>query len=126
MNNILSETESTAGGSWWDSTMAAFKNDWWVFFVVLAVVLVVLLVIWIFSHGKVLKLKTIIKIGLNCVLGFFLIFLINTVGGLFTAGAFTLSLKWYSWFFVGIFGLLGVIFLIVAMIVWPGVFTIVT
>lgn len=106
--------------SWWDSVARSFQDQWWVFIITLAIVLGCLLIISIFTKGKIIKVKTIIKIGLHCILGFVLLFVINLFGGIFS---WTIVPKWYSWILIGIFGMLGVIFLIVAYFVWPGIFT---
>lgn len=106
--------------SWWDSVVQTFKDQWWVFIITLAIVLGIMLLISIFTKGRIFKLKTIIKIGLHCIFGFLLLFIINLFGGIFS---WTLVPKWYSWILIGVFGTIGVIFLIVAYFVWPGIFT---
>ncbi len=108
------------GGSWWDSVVRSFTNQWWVFIVVLAVVLIVLTLVCILTRGKLLRFRTIIKIAINCVLGFVLLFVINFFGGLFTGGAWSLTPKWYSWIIIGVFGIIGLIFLIISAFAWPG------
>ena len=119
---MLDEIEAGAesAGSWWDSVVRSFTNQWWVFVVVLAVVLAVLIVIGILTRGKLISFRMIIKIAINCVLGFVLLFVINFFGGLFTGGAWSLTPKLYSWIIIGVFGILGLVFLIISAFAWPG------
>ena len=114
-----SETETAAETTWADKLAESFKEQWWVFLVTLIIVLVVMIVIKILSHGKIFKVRTIIKIALNCVVAFVLLFLINAVAALFSVAVVP---KWYSWILIGIFGILGLIFILISMIFWPGLF----
>ncbi|HIW03991.1 MAG TPA: hypothetical protein H9692_04630 [Firmicutes bacterium] len=122
---LLSAAENTEtaaeGESSWTQTIAAmFEQQWWVFLITLAVVIGVMLLIKILTKGKVFKFRTIIKVALNCIIAFVLLFIINTIGSLF---GFALIPKWYSWLFIGLFGILAIIFLFVAYFVWPGKLT---
>ncbi len=114
-----SETETAAETTWADKLAESFKEQWWVFLVTLIIVLAVMIVIKILSHGKIFKVRTIIKIALNCVVAFVLLFLINAVAALFSVAVVP---KWYSWILIGIFGILGLIFILISMIFWPGLF----
>lgn len=122
---LLSAAENTEtaaeGESSWTQTIAAmFEQQWWVFLITLAVVIGVMLLIKILTKGKVFKFRTIIKVALNCIIAFVLLFIINTIGSLF---GFALIPKWYSWLLIGLFGILAIIFLLVAYFVWPGKLT---
>lgn len=114
-------TPTTENASWWDEVVNSFKEQWWVFAVVLGIVLVVMLIVCIASKGKIFKPKTIIKVAIHCIMGFVLLFVLNFFGALFTSGSWALTPKWYSWIIIGIFGILGVIFLLISSFVWPGV-----
>lgn len=116
MNDTATETSS-----WWDGVVNSFKDQWWVFAVVLGIVLVAMLIVCIATKGKVFRPKTIFKVALHCILGFLLLFVINFFGALFTAGSWALAPKWYSWIIIGVFGILGVIFLFISAFAWPGV-----
>ena len=93
---LLSAAENTEtaaeGESSWTQTIAAmFEQQWWVFLITLAVVIGVMLLIKILTKGKVFKFRTIIKVALNCIIAFVLLFIINTIGSLF---GFALVPKW--------------------------------
>ena len=117
----MPETVTTESSSWWDEVVNTFKNQWWVFVITLAVVLVLMLIVSIATKGKVFRLRTIFKVALHCVIGFVLLFVVNFFAGLFTAGSWTLAPRWFSWIIIGVFGVLGVIFLFISAFVWPGV-----
>lgn len=122
---LLSAAENTEtaaeGESSWSQTIASmFEQQWWVFLITLAVVIGVMLIIKILTKGKVFKFRTIIKVALNCIIAFVLLFIINTIGSLF---GFALIPKWYSWLLIGLFGILAIIFLFIAYFVWPGALT---
>lgn len=117
--NVSAET-ATEETSWSDKLASMFTEQWWVFLVTLAIVLVVMIVIKILTKGRIFKIRTIIKVAINCVIAFVLLFLINTIGSIF---GFALVPIWWSWLLIGIFGVLAVIFLFVAYFVWPGMFT---
>ena len=123
---IWSDASEAAEGesSWWDSVVKSFTDQWWVFVVALAVVVVVMIVIAVLTHGKLFGPVRILKIVLNCILGFVLLLVINIFGGLFTQGGWALTPKWFSWIIIGVFGILGVIFLFIASFAWPGVLTV--
>lgn len=120
----MDETIAGESPSWWDEVVGSFKEQWWVFVVILGVVLVAMLIVCIATKGKVFRPRTILKVAIHCVLGFVLIFVLNFFGSLFTQGAWILTPKWYSWIIIGIFGILGVIFLFIASFVWPGILTV--
>ena len=128
INTVLFDSAVTepVEGSWWDKTMSAFMKDWWVFVVTLGAVIIGMIIVHFLTKGKIFKFRTIFKVLLNCIISFVLLFIINTMGGVFTAGAFSMTLKWYSWPFIGIFGLLGLIFLIISIFAFPDIFVTVT
>ncbi len=109
--------------SWWDSVVQSFQDQWWVFIITLSIVVGVLLLLSLFSKGKIIKFKTVIKVSIHCVIGFVLLFVINLFGGLFSGGSWAIVPKWYSWILIGIFGTIGVIFMVIAYFAWPGIFT---
>ena len=117
----MSISTAESNNSWWDSVMQSFTDQWWVFVVTLGVVLVMMFIVNILTKGRLFKFRTIIKVAINCILGFVVLFAINFVGGLFTGGTWAFTPKWFSWIIIGLFGLLGLIFLIVSCFVWPGV-----
>ncbi len=109
--------------NWFEGIIEAFKEQFLAYIITVAILVVVMIVISIVSKGRFFKPKRIIKITINCLLGFVILFIINTFGGLFTGGAWAFTPKaWYSWVIIGLFGILGIIFLIVSVFVWPGVF----
>lgn len=121
---FFEETGTEAeGGSFWDSVVRSFRDQWWVFIITLAIVAGCLLIVNILTRGRFFKVKTIVKIGVHCLSGFVLLFVLNFFGGLFTGGAWALVPHWYSWIIIGIFGAIGVVFLLIASFVWPTVFT---
>ena len=79
-----------------------------------------MIVVAIATRGKIFGIKTIIKVAINCVIGFVLLFMLNLFGGMFTGGAWSLVPKWYSWIIIGVLGVIGVIFLFITSFVWPG------
>ena len=101
---------------WWDSIVASFTEQWWFFIVGLGIVLGVLIIICIFSRGKIIKLKRIIKIGFNAVFGFALLFVFNCVASLFGV---PLAATWYEWLIIGIAGIPGTILCIIFHFIWP-------
>lgn len=111
------ETEEDA--SWSDRLADMFTDQWWVFLISLGAVIAVMIIVKILTKGKVFKLSTILKVAINCIIAFVLLFMINTIGSIFS---FALVPKWYSWILIGIFGILAVIFLFVSYFVWPGLF----
>ena len=111
---------ASESGSLIDGVARAFEAQWWVFVVTLGVVLVVMIVVAIATRGKIFGIKTIIKVAINCVIGFVLLFMLNLFGGMFTGGAWSLVPKWYSWIIIGVLGVIGVIFLFITSFVWPG------
>lgn len=110
--------ENTTTG-WSEFISDLFTDEWWVFLVTLGIVLLGMIIIKILTKGKVFKIRTILKVAINCVIAFILLFMINTIGSIF---GFVLIPKWYSWLLIGIFGILAVIFLFVSYFVWPGLF----
>lgn len=67
---------------------------------------------FLFLFGKlfILPIKTIIKLVLNSIIGAILIYIINIVGGIFN---FHLGLNLVTTIFTGIFGIPGVVLLVV-------------
>ncbi len=121
-NLVLSASENSdaeVNADWAYKLAESFKEQWWVFLVTLFIVIAVMIVIKILSKGKIFKFRTILKIVLNCVIAFVLLFLINAIAALFSAAIVP---KWYSWILIGIFGILGLIFILISMIFWPGLF----
>lgn len=107
-SEILTNTAEELG--WWDSLVAAFFDQWWAFFIGLVAILLVLLLISILSKGKIFKLRRVVKIGINAVLGFVLLFIFNLVASLFGAA---LEPAWWNWLIIGAFGVPGTILCIV-------------
>ena len=126
MYELLTSAAENAEGvaeneSSWSETLASmFEDQWWVFLITLAIVVGAMLLIKILTKGRIFKFRTIIKVALNCIIAFVLLFLINTIGSIF---GFALVPKWYSWLLIGLFGILAIIFLFIAYFVWPGTLT---
>ncbi len=121
-NLVLSASENSdaeVNADWAYKLAESFKEQWWVFLVTLFIVIAVMIVIKILSKGKIFKFRTILKIVLNCVIAFVLLFLINAIAALFSAAIVP---KWYSWILIGVFGILGLAFILISMIFWPGLF----
>lgn len=121
-NYVITSSESAADDAsvgWATKLAESFKEQWWVFIVALIAVIVVMIVIKILTRGKIFKIRTIFKVALNCVIAFVLLFLINAVAAIFSAAVVP---KWYSWILIGVFGVLGLIFILISMIFWPGLF----
>lgn len=117
-----SETaEAAEEMTWADKLAESFQEQWWVFLITLIIVLAVMIVIKILSHGKIFKIRTMLKIALNCIIAFVLLFLINAVAALFSVAVVP---KWYSWVLIGVFGIFGLVFILISMIFWPGLFVV--
>ena len=108
---------------WFAGIFESFKAEFYAYLITVAVMVVIMIVIFFVSKGRFFKPLRIIKIVMNCVLGFVILFIINGIGGFFTGGAWAFTPKaWYSWVIIGLFGIIGIVFLIVSIFVWPDVF----
>ena len=114
--NVISNTKFSC-----QNISEMFKSQWWIFVIAMSCVVIGLFIIKMLSKGRLFKIRTIIKVVINCALAFVLLFVINFFGGLFTKGAWAFTPKWYSWIIIGVFGIIGLIFLIVSCFVWPDV-----
>ena len=108
---------SSSDKGYWSLVGAKFKRLMIPYFILSWAVIV----IKILSHGKIFKIRTMLKIALNCIIAFVLLFLINAVAALFSVAVVP---KWYSWILIGVFGIFGLVFILISMIFWPGLFVV--
>lgn len=80
------------------------------FLIYLPILIIVILVLWLLFKLLKWPLKILWKLILNAALGFVILFVFNLFGGLI---GFTLDINWISALVAGVFGVLGVIALIV-------------
>ena len=114
INDVLDNAQQNPG--WWDSVVSSFTEQWGFFIVGLCIILGILLLISIFSRGKTIKFKRVVKIGINAIVGFCILFVFNCVATFFNA---QIVATWYEWIIIGMAGIPGVILCIVFHFIWP-------